>query len=145
MTIVSACLLTLLACDDPDQEQSATVTVDAMPTGRQKEKVAPAKFINEEFPQKPDSDHPETVIRVAYNGAEVSLDTLWGSPQPIGRSDFSQHRIPENASEACYVFWAGSGSYYYLAPSNDGYAVYKGQYEDEPGQGHNWKLVKELR
>jgi hypothetical protein len=87
-----------------------------------------------------ESDNPITAIELQYQGKNIAIGKHTGNVETISKVKFKEYDIPKNALAACFVWWAGSGDYYYLISENQQHIIYKGwQDEQQEDKGYHWK------
>jgi hypothetical protein len=87
-----------------------------------------------------ESGNPTTTVELQHQGKSTTIGNLTGNVETIAQEKYKEYDIPSNALGACFVWWAGSGDYYYLISENQQYTIYKGwQDEQQEDKGYHWE------
>lgn len=95
--------------------------------------------------EKDANGNPVSKISVTVGSEIVYIASITGDAQLFDKSSFDKMGIPRNALAACGAWYAGSGDYFYIVPSQTGTIVYQGyQHEGQRDYSYNWRKLKEL-
>lgn len=124
----------------------------------QKQKTT--KFVIESGKENADGNPMSKIFVSAGKKKVFIMDVLgeasssaFSNPSKEEYETMKDRRIPKNALAMCNSWYAGSGDYFYIAPSKKGVKVFHGWVEEstaedrekgEIDEGYHWKLVKEI-
>jgi hypothetical protein len=87
-----------------------------------------------------ESGNPTTTVEIQHQGKSTTIGKHTGNVETIAQEKYKEYDIPSNALEACFVWWAGSGDYYYIISENQQYTLFKGwQDEQQEDKGYHWE------
>lgn len=58
--------------------------------------------------------NPSTIISLVVNGKKYEISKELGNYSEVSSDNFRDYKIPKNALVACYGWWAGAGSQYWV-------------------------------
>jgi hypothetical protein len=89
--------------------------------------------------------NPHKIVRVEVGGKISVLDTVMVC-NPLLRTEYTTHNIPNTAIDACGGWWAGAGDYFYMIEKKQRLLVYHGWLDEGQEDGsYHWKKVKEFK
>ena len=95
--------------------------------------------VNFEIITNTSDEIPTSDISISIGSEKMFIETI------SGEASIMNEIGGKNSITACGAWWAGAGDYFYVAPSDKGFTVFKGWTDEEQEmEDYHWKAFKEI-
>ncbi|MCU0353161.1 MAG: hypothetical protein MUD08_05390 [Cytophagales bacterium] len=144
--------LLLIGCTGQEKPESQTVAdstvvpADAVATDAEAQKQPLVVNLIADKPRLDSTETPYTRIKLLAGEEEVWSQEFMGEGSALEKSNYGSYQIPDAATVAYLVFWAGSGDVLYLTQENDRWLLKHAETGEgtEEGEPYQYKTLKEV-